>query len=436
MIGNEFSEDRAGIVDAKQKRTGWWAQRLTWFLRDGDVLVCATAPEPEYLRYVCDLIDTRVSSLRLVVPPPGALGEGVLSDDRLANPSFVAELRETIGDDTLEAIIPLHPQAGVARLARALGAETALPGAAFMDQGGGRLANSKAAFRAVAAGNGVPTASGAVCTTRAEALEAITGFVERGLPVIAKHDLRAGGRGNEVLTPVDGFEPVGAERRELLHDREQVAQYLGRRWAWLTSEGRSPLTIEQYHPGSRALYAEFEITRDGARFAGQGELISAPLAAAEIVPAPDLSKAELESLLLGGERLACALYHLGYRGVVSADAILTPERELLFTEYNSRITGTTPVYEIIGKRIIGPDYADNRVLLDHDGWYVPSFRAALDTLAVHGLAYDPELKTGVILVLPLNPVEKSVRYCIAELDLDRAWAVQARVGALLGGLTR
>ena len=49
LIANDFLEDLAGTADARRKRTGWWAQRLVWFAREGDVIVLAAQPEIAYL---------------------------------------------------------------------------------------------------------------------------------------------------------------------------------------------------------------------------------------------------------------------------------------------------------------------------------------------------------------------------------------------------
>lgn len=418
LIANEFNEDRAGIAEAKLRKTAWWTQRLLWFARDDDVLLLAVAPDEEFLAYVTGLTGTRRSSLRIVVPPPGSLGAGVLSPDRLLDPRCQDALRDALGGREVARVVPLHPDASVAELAGRLGLLGSLPGHGFLGQGGGRLVNSKAAFRAVAAGTGTPLPEGGVCAERADAETAVWRLLGAGLPVILKHDLRAGGRGNEILSPVEGTVPVGAQRSVVVTDRAALRDYFARRWDWLTSRGQSPVVVEHYVPGSAAVFAEFDITDEGPRFAGQGELVSAPLAAAEIIPAPCLTPDTLARLTDGGRRLSDALHAMGYRGTVSADAILTPGGDILFTEYNGRITGSTPVYAVIGDRLAGGTPA--RTLLDRDGWEVPSFGAALDRLTAAGLAFDPGTRTGTVLVMPYNTGNGSVRYCVVEDGIDRA----------------
>ncbi|WP_432994456.1 peptide ligase PGM1-related protein [Dactylosporangium sp. CA-233914] len=433
LIGNEFNEDRAGLVDAKRKKDAWWTQRLVWFAEDHDVLVMAVAPDEAFLRHVTGVTGTARETLRIVVPPPGSLGVGVLTADRLAAPQLLARLRDALAGEPPDAIISLHPDVSVAVLARALGAVQALSGFGFLSQAGGRLVNSKAAFRAIAAGTGVPVPAGGVSTDPAQLVETVDALLGDDQPVILKHEFRAGGRGNEILSRESGRTPVGAQHVVVVRDRGELEVYVARRWAWLTSNGQSPVVVEQYHPGSRALFAEFAVTDKGVDFGGQGELLSAPLAAAEIIPAPDVAEHVVEALVEGGRALCEPLQAMGYRGRLSADAILTAAGRLLFTEYNGRITGSTPVYAVFGERVIGPGYSRDRVLFDRDGWRVPSFAGALAALTEAGLAYSPDSRLGAVVVTPYNSDNGTVRYCLAAASLHEALRAQAAIEGLFAG---
>lgn len=435
LIGNEFNEDRAGIADARRKKTAWWTQRLLWYAQDDDVLVLAVAPEEAYLEYVTSLTGAKHSSLTVVVPPPGALGVGVLTADRLSDPVFLDDLRKALDGRTIDRVVSLHPDVSVSALARAVGVDAALPGRGFLDQGGGRLVNSKAAFRAIAGGVGVPLPDGGVCAAQADAERLIGGLLDQGHPVMLKHDFRAGGRGNEIVSPVDGVLPVGAHRSVTVPDRTALRAYLAQRWDWLTGHGQTQVVVERYFPGSSAVFAEFSITEEGPVFAGQGEMVSAPLAAAEIIPAPGLTPELTAELVEHSRRLCVPLHAMGYRGMLSADAILTPDGNIVFTEYNGRFTGSTHIYGIVGKHLVGEDYATSRVLLEREGWPVPSFRSALDRLNEAGLAFDSARKTGVVLVMPYNTSDSTIRYCAVAETLEAARACQDQVEALFAEIT-
>jgi len=430
LIGNDFLEDLTGVTDARQKKSGWWPQRLLWYAKNDDILVLPSLPDDGFFDYVTALTGTRRSSLRIVVPPAGRLGVGLLTTDRLADPDFRDGLRRAVGGRPIDAVLALHPDANIAALARDFGADDALPGYSFLSQGGGRLVNSKAVFRAIAAGADVPLPEGAVCAQRESAEEAIARLITRGCPVMLKHEFRAGGRGNEILSPAAGLQPIGARRTVVCADRAEISAYLKERWDWLTDRGQHQLVVERYFPEHTAVFAEFSITDDGPQFGGDGEMLSAPMAIAEVMPTQRVSKPVLTELIEAGRRLCDSLYVMGYRGILSADAIVTADEQIVFTEYNGRVTGSTHIYDVIGKQIVGADCARNRVLFEREGWSAPSFQAALEGLAAKGLAYDPASRTGVVLVMAFNPTDSTIRHCIVAETLDLATECQRSMDAL------
>jgi hypothetical protein len=423
LIGNDFSED----VRADRGWTGWWVQRLVWFAEDDDVLVLPVAPEDAFLRYVTTLTRTRCESLR-VVTPQGWAASGTLTADLLCDPRLLAALREAIGGRPVTSILALWPDAAVAKLSRLLGIQSAMPGYGFVDQAGGVLANSKSFFRMLANGVGVPTPEGAVCTSPKAAETAIVGLLDGG-PVIVKHDFLSGGWGNEILSTEEGLRPIGARRTVKVSGQADVQRYLEDRWDWLSAGGRGRPIAERYFRDSSAYFAEYAITDEGVQLAGDGELISAPYAIGQVMPATGLEPEALEGVCDGARRLAEAMRAIGYRGMLGPDAIVTPQREVLFTEFNGRITGSTHIYGRIGKHVVGRGYGKDRVILERvwpEGWSVESFVSALERVSAAGLAYDPVSRTGVVWTNAFDNV-KGVMYCIVAEDLDAAWACDGQL---------
>ncbi|MDH6578572.1 peptide ligase PGM1-related protein [Kitasatospora sp. MAP5-34] len=433
LVGNDFSED----VRTDRGWTGWWVQRLIWFARDGDVLVLPVPPDDAFLDYVTALTGTRRDSLSFVIPPAGEQGEdaaGTLTPGRLADPDFVAGLRKAVGGREVTHLSALWPDPAVARLARQLDAAPVMPGHGFVSQGGGLLVNSKSAFRAVAAGAGAPLPPGAVCTGTETAERVILDLLEGGEAVVVKHDFLSGGRGNEILSTDPTVRPIGARRVVPVTGPGDVRAYLADRWPWLTGGGRSRPVVERYYRDSSAYFAEYLVTDTGAELGGTGELLSAPYAVGQVMPAQGLEREVLDQLFQGAERLAQALRAIGYRGVLSPDAIVTPEREVLFTEFNGRVTGSTHIYGVIGRTVTGPGFGRDRIILDRvwpEGWSTPSFAAALAGLTEAGLAYRPEQRTGVVLTNPFDGTN-GVMYAVVAEDLDQAWAVDRALAPLFG----
>ncbi|NEY32735.1 hypothetical protein GTU99_11120 [Streptomyces sp. PRKS01-65] len=428
LVGNDWSEELE-----EPAGSGWAVQRLVWFARDGDLLVLPVHPEEEFLDYVTSMTGVRRASLRVVVPPPGRLGTGALTADRLADARFLDELRSAVGGRPVDEVFALWPDAVVAELAGALGCAAALEGHGFLSQGGGLLASSKAVFRALAAGVGAPLPDGAVCSDAHRAELHIDRLLDDGGAVILKQDYGSGSDGNEIVSRSPGVPLRGARRLRVVNDRAALREYLAERWDWLSVGGRDRVIVERYHPGSRAYFAEFWISDGGVRLGGHGEMRYRPLPEAQVMPAPGLDERQLDTLVEGGRRISEGLGALGYRGILSADAVVTPAGEVLFTEYNGRATGSTHIYEIVGKRVVGAGFGTDRVLLERvwpKGWTVPSFADALRRLRESGEVYDPATRRGVVILAAYHPGRKGVMLCFVDEDLEAATRREQLVGRL------
>ncbi|MFF9179064.1 peptide ligase PGM1-related protein [Streptomyces sp. NPDC014793] len=423
LVGNDFIEELDDADEDRRATARWYAKRTLFYARPGDVLVLPEHPDEAFLAYVTSLIGTDASTLRIVAPP-----EGLLSADVLRSAELAAAVRTALADRTVDSVVMLHPDPAAVDLARALGAIDAVPGHEFIGQGGGALVNSKAVFRALAAGCGAPVPEGAVCSDPGTAVRVISGLFARGWPVIIKHEYRQATKGNEILTPSDiWFTPCGAPRSVTLTDEAGIANHLEKHWARLTSCGRHRLVVERYVPDSDTVFAEYRITDAGVEVTGQGDLVYAPTPDKQIMPSQKLSHDQLRCLLHHSRRLSGQLHAMGYRGMVGHDAVLTPDGEILFTEFNCRTTGTTHLYSVIGERVVGADYPECRVILEHVGWRVPSLQAAVSRLAATGLAYDPVSRVGVVLSEDFDPAHGDVFFCAIAEDLDAATACEKRV---------
>ncbi|AUG80583.1 hypothetical protein CFP65_5903 [Kitasatospora sp. MMS16-BH015] len=446
-IGNNRTEEMVGdlahLAPLERVAAGCGAQRMLWFAADGDVLVLPWAPEPFYLAYVTGLTGTRPESLTVVVPPTesgapataGEAGSGVLTAARLADPGFRAELGRVLAEraaagQPVHRVLAIAPNATVAGLATALGLEQALPGAEFVAQGGLALVNSKAVFRALAAGVGVAISPGTVAGSPAEVEAAVNGILESGRSVMLKVEYQGGGFGNEVLTRAERVTPAGAQRAVELPDRAAVADYLAERWGWLTGGRAQRVVVERYFTDAVALYAEYAVLGDRIELHGCGEMLMDPVVVGEITPPVTPEPAVLAELIEQSGRLTEALRAIGYRGTLSADAFLTPKGELYFSEVNARITGSTHLHDALFARLVGPELRGSRTILELAGLTVPSFPEALAAVAAAGLAFDPVARTGVVFSCDFAVADGSVMYCVIAEDAERARSVERRLTAL------
>ncbi|MEU9730636.1 peptide ligase PGM1-related protein [Streptomyces sp. NPDC048002] len=434
IVSNQRTEEMVGdlqiLSPEYREYLGNQAQRMTWSLQEGDVLVLPVQPSERFLDYVTGLLNIDRETVEVVVPPTGSYGAGLLSRDRLLNEEFLQELQRIVTAHGIREIFPFHFDTTIASMAKLLGLDTLTPGFGFLDQGGGKLLNSKAAFRALAAGCGVSVPEGRVCASQDEAEEYVWGhLLSRGLPAILKQDYHVAGFGNEVVSPVPGVEPVGALRTVVAADREELSKYFAERWYWLTDAGRSPVVVERYFTDSLPLCSEFHLTGRGVELAGHGAMRMEPVLNGHIWPAPAAGLTGFNGFLGEAHALCSAIHAMGYRGTVSVDAIVTPGRRILINEFNCRVSGSTHAYHI-GERIVGPMFPDERVLVEQRRCTFPP--SILERLTDSGLAYDPVSRTGVLVTVEDNSASDGYgEYCIAAESTEHAERLERALAGLL-----
>jgi hypothetical protein len=419
LIANDTPKPVLGYDAELSKECALWAMLILWHIKDHDIVILPSKPDPGHLEYIAEITGTDYDSLRIIVAPPGA--EVSLSADRITNEILRNKINEALSGRCLESIVPIALDAAVARLSRSLGMENKLSGYAFASQGGGLLANSKAVFRSIAAGVLVPIPDGCVQSNPKDAEETIADMLlTQGTPAIIKKEFAQGCKGNEVLSHSTGLVPNGGRRGHVLPNRDAIKNYITENWGWLTNNGRNSLVVERYIPGSVAIFAEFNLSDHGVEFTGLGEMQAVPVANAEIIPPVGLSVTALAKIVDGGRRLSVAMHSIGYRGTLSADAIVTPDDTVLFTEYNGRITGSTHIYSTVGARVVGNNWMQNRILVERRGWMVPSFQAAVSMLNESGLAYNQKSKTGFVLSGTFIPNRQVISYTVVAKSLAEA----------------
>ncbi|TWF93846.1 peptide ligase PGM1-related protein [Saccharopolyspora dendranthemae] len=434
IISNQRTEEMVGdleLLDPDYRRyVGNQAMRMAWCLQEGDVLVLPMPADEEFLRYVAESLGIDRDSVHVIVPPVGRAGEGVLSRDRLNDERFLAELRAaTTGG--VDRVLPFHFDGSVAELTKALGLGAVTPGFGFLDQGGGKLLNSKSTFRSLAGGVDAAVPAGTVVSSQEDAEQFLwNALLDRGHPAILKQDFHVAGYGNEIVSPISGVNPIGAQRAVVVETREELSKYLADRWEWLTDGGRNQVVIEHYLPDSAPIYAEIRIEDHGVEFTGHGEMRMKPVLNGLIVPSPSSGTAEFDGFLDTVYRLGAAIHAMGYRGTVSVDAIVTADQSILINEFNCRTGGSTHIHRI-GERIVGSDYFEERVLVELRRCVFPAFADALDALRSHGLAYDPSSRTGVLItVTDDSSVGGFGEYCVVARDSEQVERMEAAVAEL------
>ncbi|MGE3285069.1 MAG: hypothetical protein AB7J32_03065 [Pseudonocardia sp.] len=373
-----------------------WAERVFWFAREGDVVVVSDEPDPAFVRHVGSVTGVDTGRVRVHVCPPGAHGTRRLDPDALVTPGFVAAVAADLGE--VEEVVTLFPSAEIDAFVTLLGVRDRVAGAEFLAQGGSELANSKATFRAVATTAGVPIAPGAVCRSPVEGARALRALRGAGHDAVVKMAHRGAGAGNElVLRPGGVAAPhVGGHHVRVLDD-DGIAAYWDERWAWASADGRYPVVVEALLDVDASHYAEFVVTDGGVTFSGDGSLAFADrLLVADVTPAGTLPAPQRRALVEGGRALAQAYRALGYRGHLAADAVLTREGTIAYTEVNARTTTSTHLFEL---RARVPE-ATLWQRFTPQTWAPVRAEKFLQVVADAGIAFEPATGRGVLMTMP------------------------------------
>jgi pre ATP-grasp domain-containing protein len=428
LIGNHIDP---AIRDRGDLRA--WTQRIVWFARDGDVVVLSDEPDRRFLTYATSYTGVDPASLRFLVPPAGRHDRRLLDPESLTSAEFLRVVRAELGDagvDQVEEVFALWPSAHVSRFAAALGVEDRFPGADFFAQGGGELGNNKATFRALAAGAGVPIPAGAVCRSPSEAVAATADLLSRTGGVVVKQAHNGAGVGNQLVLRDASLTAghIGARHLHQLDDAPEAIQaYWAQRWDWASAQGRFPVVVEEFTPHTASVYSEHYADDGGTRPTEMGTLhyVRRRLSY-QIVPLRGVGENVREQLLEGGTRLAETYRAFGYRGHLSADAVVTEGGRVVFTEVNAQVSGSLHIYQVIAHQIVGVTAAPKRSVVEYHvppTWAVPDFDTFLSAVHELGCAYDPTVRAGVIVSMPAIPLEVNRAqfvFCIAyPTDADR-----------------
>ncbi|MCP9211181.1 peptide ligase PGM1-related protein [Streptomyces sp. NEAU-Y11] len=429
-VGNLIAAEAFGgtltYPPAAYHAAGVCGQRILWAAEDGDVFVLPIAPEVAYLRYVTDLLGVDPDSLTILVPPAGPPGYGTVSAACLDDTAFLKAVSEAADRAQVRILAPYYFDDVAVGLARAAGVHTGTPGFAYFAEGGSRLLNSKATFRALARGNGVPVPDGVVAYTPEKAAGYAAEVLASGHSIIVKQDFQIGGHGNLVLTLGPATEHIGALGTIQLKHPRDVMEHFTREWGAYAHNGRHPVIVETYLPDCLPIYLELNVQEEGVALFGHGEMLMNPINNGVLVTNHMTDAPAYADFVEQGMRLGNLARRLGYRGLMSVDAIVTPSGEILANEINARHGGSSHVHRLTD-RVLGPGQRAHSLIAKARGTDL-SFNALVDQLRTSGLAFDPSNKRGVIVTMGITP-GGSFEYCAVGKSLDEARDLAAAMDA-------
>ncbi|WP_339843553.1 hypothetical protein MKY42_17345 [Paenibacillus sp. FSL W7-1088] len=395
-----------------------FSQRVIWFAEDGDLIILPSKPDMQFLQHVTSLTGVDANSLKFFVTSNNKSNEKHFDPQALYEEQFINSIRKEINNVT--QVLPMWPSPAIAHFVEKLSLSDKLQGASFFLQNGVELVNNKAYFRVFATAAGAPIADGRVCHSIEEAELAIRNLLSINDAVMIKQAHNGAGAGNELLIRDKslGVGHVGAVHMHVLSTaNDPIKSYLDSRWNWASANGKRPVIIEEFIPDAKTIYAEFFANDEGVYFTGSGRLgYTNQRLVTEIAPLRGISKEVETKLTTYGESLAKFYQSIGYRGYLSADAVIEKDDNIVFTEVNSRVGGSLHVYDSIANKVVKAKEEPERTVVQYHSplnWTPVAFETFHQFLEDNNLLYDSSKRKGILISLPiLLEVGGYVSFCI------------------------
>ena len=401
-IDNEnMVADRTMIDFAFRSVSAMCARRMLWFADPGDIVVTPNTPSAAMKRYVARLMRREAEAVEVIYPDFAQHDMQPLGTAELLDPSLIRKIKAAMASGGEWDIRPYYHDRTIARLAKRLSLENSpwMRSTPFLREGGAEILNDKATFRNLAAGRGVSLASGDVCKTEGELLEAVETLSRETGAVILKQNRHSGAEGNIIITFRDDTATQGALRQIAVADHEALKSEISSLWAGIHASTEAVVVVEAYYPVRSILYAEFDVNAasHAVRFLNWGEQRMEPIFMGFVIP-PDLAMYSAATFITGATELARITCDLGFSGLMDVDGIVTDSGRVIFNEVNARSGGCSHIHHI-ATALLGEGYGDHFVIRSHNRIQpgnIEVVHAILDDPA-HPLGFSAAKNSGVIV---------------------------------------
>ncbi|WP_437014564.1 peptide ligase PGM1-related protein [Streptomyces sp. enrichment culture] len=253
--------------------------------------------------------------------------------------------------------------------------------------------------------------------------------------VIMKRDRAVGGHGNLVITTNEDVHAVGAMETLHVTDTCDLTELVTAAGLAETFAPMGEVVVEEFLPDCRSVYAEVrcplppeepQILNTGSLRTGEDP----PVLAGLELPLADVSDDVGKIFTDGALRLARLMQTLGYQGLASIDAVISPDGTVRFNEVNARLGGSTHL-DVIATVLLGKNWADGHVLLSRFSVPSPPFTTLVDGLARNGLAWDRAAREGVVIASDDTEASGTVEYVVLAPTWSRCRALEAELHAYL-----
>lgn len=435
VVGNVDNEnmmaDPTGLTPEFCSGSALIAQRMLWFAEPGDIVLLPSPPSDTMMRYLAGWKHCDPKDIRTLSPDPGNHGPLPLGSQNLLEPRFIRQIRALMGNRAGWVVAPYLCDRSVVALAL----ELELPESAlltpFAQEGGCEMLNDKRIFRGLAAGRGIPLATGVTVASHDELDRAVSRLIGNTNSLIIKQDRHSGSEGNLILSRQRDVFGEGALEVVYAEDDAGLRKAITKVWKRLAYHDRAALVVETYFPSSISLYAEFAVDpqRRAVELLNLGEQRMEPVFTGFVIP-PTLPAFQSARFVSGATELARIACDLGMAGRLSVDGIITPKGELIFNEINGRIGGCSQIHQI-AELLLGPGYGDNTVIATHHKVPAPLFEEVIDIAREQGLHFDHAERRGIVVMAEDTKQLGVLDFLAIAPRKDEALSIEGRFESLI-----
>ncbi|UVK50476.1 hypothetical protein DBIPINDM_003641 [Mesorhizobium sp. AR02] len=412
------------------------AKRMIWLAKNDDVFINPTPVTQLFLDYVnslkggSNIVSLSTSSVYTTRPHP------ISKSDFAASSRLSKSLRLLASDTHVSCLEPYIADEVSMAIAHVLGDIPVM----FSNQNvraspnATRLLNDKAKFREFAPKLGVPIASGSICVSMQELVDAACRAIAVSDIIILKMVCHSGGDGNSVISKGIERSFQGAMRSVSVLEGDANSIRAAVREIGLVATENEPVIVEVYNENESSIGVHFDIGVDRVELVGVASILLNPGYGGAYWGKSLVDDLPSE-VLAWCYNLGYYAKEIGYFGPLSVDIVKAKEIGFFACEVNGRHGGFSSVRAVSNSLGLETDIKNGeRVVLSRN--FVPidiRFPYLVDLLKQKQLHYKSSDRSGAIVMVEGHDDKGPFDFAIFGGDLAQLRRIEASIMRLADG---
>ncbi|BDU74691.1 peptide ligase PGM1-related protein [Mesoterricola silvestris] len=374
------------------------ANRMAWFLDEGDVFVTPYLILPEMMAYIGRFKGFLPGDVTQVFPGNDPADTVLITESLIEGSDLIERIRVNLVPGVPYGMISYFPDPGAGAIAQGLGLEVPDTDLKFMLDGRAAALSKKSLFRGLAEERDLRIPPGMICRTKEDLRMAISNHLARTGSVIVKQDLAGGGEGNVALTTElnRGYHP-GAGQTLRIAGEDDLRTASEAVWSRYVDSRNTCLIVESFLLDAHPVYAEVDTRGQVAKVINLGSMRMDPTWVGFEYPVQNLAESQIAYLVHGSQAIGDACLRLGYKGLLNCDAVKA-DGSIYFHEVNVRYGGCSHL-DAFCRLTLGEDYYGRHgIVTENRAPFKGTFEGLEAFLESEDLAFDLPRRRGVAIM--------------------------------------